>query len=77
VQVAIQPWELEIEEPGSSALTDTVISVRHERGALTIRLTRFTIQASPGTNGVTIFEGQTVGLRAAPQSVRILTDRST
>jgi hypothetical protein len=77
VQIAIQPWELKIDDPRSSSVVDTVVSVRHERGALVIRLSRFTIQAPPAPNGrMMVFEGQTLGFRADPQSVRILADGS-
>ena len=73
VTVAVHPWELELTDAGSSTLTDTIISIRHDRGGLLIRLTRFTVQAS-GTNGYpALAEGSTVGLRAAPVDVRILT----
>ena len=72
VKVAIHPWELELTDAGSSTLTDTVISIRHDRGGLLIRLTRFNVQTS-GQNGYPeIAEGSTVGLRAAPADVRIL-----
>lgn len=73
VHVAIQPWELELADPGSSTLTDTVVSVRPDRGGLLIRLTRFTIEAPRAENGRPLVEeGQAVGLRAAPANVRVL-----
>ena len=72
VTVAVHPWELELTDAGSSTLTDTIISIRHDRGGLLIRLTRFTVQTT-GPNGYpTLAEGSTVGLRAAPVDVRIL-----
>lgn len=71
VQVAVHPWALELADPGSSALTDTVLSVHPDRGALVIRLARFTVHVR--SNGhAPIAEGTTVGLRAAPEDVRIL-----
>jgi ABC-type sulfate/molybdate transport systems ATPase subunit len=73
VHVAVHPWQLEIGDPAACRLTDTVLSVRRDRGGLTIRLTRFTIQAPAGDNGHRDFaEGSIVGLRAAPQAVHVL-----
>ena len=71
VQVAVHPWALELTDPRSSPLTDTVLSVHPDRGALVIRLARFTVHVR--SNGdAPIAEGSTVGLRAAPQDVRVL-----
>ena len=76
VHIAVQPWELELADPGSSTLTDTVISVRHDRGGMLVRLTRFTVRFPPHENGYpAIDEGSTVGLRAAPADVRVLAAR--
>lgn len=73
VHVAIQPWELELADPRSSSLTDTVVSVRHDHGRLLIRLTRLTIQTEAGTNGPPrVIEGEAVGVRAAPANVRVI-----
>jgi ABC-type glutathione transport system ATPase component len=73
VQIAVHPWELELTDPQSSTLTDRVVNVRHDRGGLVIRLTRFAIQIPPLRNGhLVIAEGSTVGLRAAPSDVRVL-----
>lgn len=73
VQIAVQPWELELADPGSSPVTDTVIGVRPDRGGLLVRLTRFTVQVPPGVDGrPALAEGATVGLRAAPGDVRML-----
>jgi molybdate transport system ATP-binding protein len=72
VQVAIHPWALELTDPQTSRLTDTVLSVRPDRGALVIRLTRFTVHVR--SNGhAPIALGSTVGLRAAPDDVRVVT----
>jgi molybdate transport system ATP-binding protein len=71
VQVAVHPWALELTDPGSSSLTDTVLTVHPDRGSLVIRLARFTVHVR--SNGhVPIAEGSTVGLRAAPDDVRVL-----
>jgi ABC-type glutathione transport system ATPase component len=73
VQIAVHPWELELTDPQSSTLTDRVLNVRHDRGGLVIRLTRFAIQIPPLRDGhLVIAEGSTVGLRAAPSDVRVL-----
>jgi molybdate transport system ATP-binding protein len=73
VQIVLQPWEIELADPQSSTLTDDVISVRHARGGLHVRLTRFTIRTDPESNGGhAISEGQAVGLRVAPHNVRVL-----
>ena len=72
VHVAVQPWQLELADATGCGLTDTVLSVRHERGGLLIRLTRFTIQAASGANGRTPVEGAVVGLRAVPRDVHLL-----
>lgn len=72
VQIAIHPWELELADRETSTLTDTVVSVRQDRGALMIRLTRLTVQTAPSHNGhVSLEPGATVGLRAAPDDVRL------
>ena len=71
VQVAVHPWALELTDPASSPLTDTVLSVHPDRGALVIRLARFTVHVR--SNGhAPIAEGTMVGLRAAPHDVRVL-----
>ncbi|MBV8940851.1 MAG: ATP-binding cassette domain-containing protein, partial [Solirubrobacterales bacterium] len=44
VQIAVQPWELELCDPVSTALTDTVVSVRDDHGRLLVRLTKFSLQ---------------------------------
>ncbi len=73
VQVAIQPWDFELADAGSSAFCDRVTSMHEDRGALVVRLARVTIRVRPSDNGhVTIAEGASLGLRAAPASVRVL-----
>lgn len=72
VQIAIHPWELELVDADSSTLTDTIVSVRQDRGALMVRLTRLTLQTDPSRNGrVSLEPGATVGLRAGPGDVRV------
>jgi molybdate transport system ATP-binding protein len=72
VQIAIHPWQLELADPATSPLTDTVVSVRQDRGALVIRLTRLTIRTQPNTNGrPPVAAGSVVGLRVAPQDVHV------
>jgi hypothetical protein len=73
VQIAIHPWELELSAPEHSDLVDTVVSVRPERGGLLIRCTRFRVQSRfPLTGGLELSPGRPVGLRAAPDAVRVL-----
>lgn len=73
VRVVVQPWQLELSNPASCAVTDDVVNVREDRGRLVIRLTRFTIHAELAGNGRSpVIQGQTVGLRAAPADVRVL-----
>jgi ABC-type sulfate/molybdate transport systems ATPase subunit len=74
VKIAIHPWALELADPGASRLTDRVVSVHHDGGGLVVRLTRFTVQVPAGVlNGrATVQPGSLVGLRAAPEDVRVL-----
>ena len=68
VHVAIHPWQLALADPNACGLTDTVLGVHHDRGALTIRLSRFTIQTPASDNGgPPITEGTIVGVRATPR----------
>jgi molybdate transport system ATP-binding protein len=72
VHIAVHPWELELTDPDNASLTDTVLSVRQDRGGLVIRLTRLTITTSTTANGAAaIIEGTVVGLRAASHHVHI------
>jgi molybdate transport system ATP-binding protein len=76
VQVAIQPWELELTDPGNGALADVVLSVHHDRGAVEIRCTRVTIRTPPDTAGAPLpSAGAPIGLRVSPPRVRVLTSR--
>lgn len=77
VQIAIYPWELELEDPRFASVTDTVRSVRHEQGHLVLHLARFAVQTPPPGDGVPFADGQAVGLRASPADVRILADART
>jgi molybdate transport system ATP-binding protein len=73
VHIAVHPWQLELADPGTCSLTDTVINVRQDGGQLTIRLSRFTIQTPTSANGrVSVTEGSIVGLRAAPGDVHVV-----
>lgn len=73
VQIAVHPWALELSDPHSSPVTDTVLSIRPDRGALEVRLTRFIVHTVPASNGRTqLAEGSIVGLRALPADVRVL-----
>lgn len=73
VQIAVHPWELELDDPDSSALTDTVVSVHQDRGGLVVRLTRFTVQDRFAPHRPSaIVKGQAVGLRVDPANVRVL-----
>jgi molybdate transport system ATP-binding protein len=78
VQISVHPWELELADPETSQLTDTVLSIRPERGGLVIRLTRFTVHTPASPNGLApISEGSMVGLRASPGDVRVLAPAPT
>lgn len=73
VHIAVHPWELELCDPASSTLTDTVLSVRDDHDRLLVRLTRFTVQIRPQSNGrPALVEGQLVGLKARPDDVHVL-----
>lgn len=73
VHIAVQPWELQLCDPACTALTDRVVSVRDDHGRVLVRLTQFSVQIRPDSNGhPVISEGQQVGLRAAPEDVRVL-----
>ena len=76
VQIAVHPWELELTDPASSALTDTVVSVSPTQGGIVARLTRFTVQSGPDETGRPApAEGQLVGLSVAPSKVRVFAGR--
>lgn len=73
VQLAVHPWRLMLAEPEACSLTDTVLSLHHDSGALTIRLTRFIVRTALSSNGhAPVSEGSIVGLRAAPSDVHVL-----
>ncbi|HEY2436273.1 MAG TPA: hypothetical protein VGH93_03770, partial [Solirubrobacteraceae bacterium] len=73
VHVAVHPWQLEIADPNACDLTDVILSVHHERGAATVRLTRFTLQTPVSQNGDhPLTEGALVGLRADRRNVTVL-----
>jgi molybdate transport system ATP-binding protein len=70
VQIAVHPWALELTEPGVSALSDRVLSVRQDRGGLVVRLTRLTVQVRSPPR-LPIVEGAILGVHAAPDEVRV------
>jgi ABC-type sulfate/molybdate transport systems ATPase subunit len=74
VQIAIHPWELQLGDPASSSVTDTVVSGGPIPGAVVTRLTRFTVQSGPNAALRPPFaKGQLVGLNVAPANVRVFT----
>jgi molybdate transport system ATP-binding protein len=73
VSIAVHPWQVQLADPDGCSVTDTVLSMRHEGGGVTIRLTRFTVQVPPGDNDhAPTTEGSVVGLRVAPHDVHVL-----
>jgi molybdate transport system ATP-binding protein len=73
VQIAVYPWALELADPATSSLTDTVVSVRQDRGTLIVRLTRLAVEAPMSSQGsVPLMEGAVVGIRAAPGEIHVL-----
>jgi molybdate transport system ATP-binding protein len=73
VEISIHPWELELTDPETSTLADSVLTVRPDRGGIQIRLTRFRVHTQADQNGQpAIAEGATVGLTTAPANVRVL-----
>jgi molybdate transport system ATP-binding protein len=73
VWLAVHPWQVELADPDACSLTDTVLDVRRDRGTVTVRLTRFTVQLTSGDNGPgPVREGPIVGLRVAPRDVHVL-----
>lgn len=76
VQIAVHPWELRLADPATSDVIDTVIDVRRDRGAMAIRLTRFTVHAALDDCVSFILDaGSTVGLHAPPDKVHVLSGR--
>jgi ABC-type sulfate/molybdate transport systems ATPase subunit len=71
VHVAVHPWAFELTDPGASSVVDRVLGVRPDRGALVVRLSRFTVQV-PLNGHAPLVEGSLVGVRAAPEDVRLL-----
>ncbi len=74
VQIAVHPWELRLADPATSDVIDTVTDVRRDRGAMAIRLTRFTVHV-PLDEGISVEAGAIVGLRAPPGKVHVLQSR--
>jgi molybdate transport system ATP-binding protein len=76
VQVAVHPWEVQLGDPASCPVTDTVVSVGPSQGATLTRLTRFTVHSGPDGASAAPREGQLVGLSVAPANVRVFAARS-
>ncbi len=73
VRIAVHPWQVQLADPDACTLTDTVLSLRQDRGAVVIRLARFTIQLSASDNGhAPVTAGSRVGLRVDPRDVHLL-----
>jgi ABC-type Fe3+/spermidine/putrescine transport system ATPase subunit len=73
VQLAVQPWALKLSDPRRAALTDRVLSVRHDGGILVIRLTRLTVRAPAVSNSRgPLSVDAIVGLDVAPSDVHVL-----
>jgi molybdate transport system ATP-binding protein len=73
VQVVVHPWELRLEPPERSEVVDTVVDVHRDRGAIAVRLTRFTVHLAaddPAAAGLS--RGSVAGLSAPPECVRVL-----
>jgi ABC-type sulfate/molybdate transport systems ATPase subunit len=74
IQIAVHPWELRLGDPAVSDVIDTVVDVRRDRGAMAIRLTRFTLHTGLEECAAHAIEaGCTVGLHAPPDKVHVLT----
>jgi molybdate transport system ATP-binding protein len=72
VRIAVHPWELELADADTATVNDTVVSVQPDRGALVVRLTRAAVRTAPSPNvKLPPAEGSVVGLRAAPECVRV------
>jgi molybdate transport system ATP-binding protein len=72
VRVAIHPWKVQLTDPHGSPLSDTVLSVRPDRDALIVRTSRLTARVPASKNGAgQISPGALVGLRVAPEDVRV------
>ena len=73
VQIAVQPWAFTLTQPDACPLTDRVVEVRRDRGALVVRLTRLTVELRASPNGhAVVAENAIVGIRANPHDVRVL-----
>jgi molybdate transport system ATP-binding protein len=73
VRIAVYPWELALAPPDGCRLTDRVVSVREDSGALVIRFQRFVVRTVPPVPAdVVIADGALVGLRVVAHNVRVL-----
>jgi molybdate transport system ATP-binding protein len=72
VQVAVHPWDVELTPPDGSRWTESVVSVRPQRGALHVRLTRLTVTVPANANGAPeLTPGALVGIHVTPEDVRV------
>jgi len=72
VQVAVYPWEITLVSPDRATLTDRVISVHEEGGALVVRLQRCVVRTAPAASAdVGLANGALVGLHVAARDVRV------
>jgi ABC-type sulfate/molybdate transport systems ATPase subunit len=72
VQVAVYPWDVELTAPNGCSWTDSVVSVRPERGTLHVRLTRLTVRVPASANGAPeLTPGARVGIHVTPEDVRV------
>jgi molybdate transport system ATP-binding protein len=73
VRVAIYPWKIALTSPDRAQLTDRVLSVREDSGALVVRLQRCLVRAPvSAVADVALAEGALVGLRVAAADVHVL-----
>jgi ABC-type sulfate/molybdate transport systems ATPase subunit len=73
VQIAVHPWELELADPLTSDVVETITAVHRDRGGVMIRLQRFVLQVRDDARPAASLRcGAQVGLRVAPEHVRVL-----
>ena len=75
VRIAVYPWEFALVPPDGAMLTDRVISVHQDRGALVVRLQRCVVRTPAfAPAAVELADGALVGLHVAARDVRVLSD---
>jgi molybdate transport system ATP-binding protein len=73
VRVAIYPWKIALTSSDRAQLTDRVLSVREDGGALVVRLQRCLVRAQvSAVADIALAEGALVGLRVAAADVHVL-----